>query len=368
MKKCSLLSVLIIFLFIQIVDSAHANAFQSADTITPLVNGGRIFNLVGPLGPNELTARENIVDISSIKGLAGATGATDLPLTPGILGPQGPVGEIGLPGPQGSVGETGPQGAIGAQGVSGLQGLSGAAGAQGLKGITGVAGSIGPLGPVGSQGATGAIGPMGPVGSQGATGAIGPMGPVGSQGATGSQGIQGLTGAASTVVGPQGPIGETGAQGGFGAHGSFSSTESQLAGVSQITAVTFNSKDNESTSGVSLVEKTRITFAKAGTYNIEFSVQLRNKDAAKISSNTAIWLSRNGTAIPLTASWIYYDKYNQKSIEGWNFFVTVGDSDYCELMWWDKEGNTEMLAEPEQMDLLGIPAVPSVILTVNQVG
>jgi hypothetical protein len=212
------------------------------------------------------------------------------------------------------------------------------------------------MGPVGSQGATGAVGPMGPVGSQGATGA------------TGSQGIQGLTGAASTVVGPQGPIGETGAQGGFGAHGSFSSTESQLAGVSQITAVTFNSKDNESTSGVSLVEKTRITFAKAGTYNIEFSVQLRNKDAAKISSNTAIWLSRNGTAIPLTASWIYYDKYNQKSIEGWNFFVTVGDSDYCELMWWDKEGNTEMLAEPEQMELLGIPAVPSVILTVNQVG
>ena len=395
--------------------SAQASVFITSDTETVPLDPRLTSELVGPLGPSQATAHEMEINLSEIKGIAGATRATDLPLTQGLLGPQGPIGETGL---TGAIGATGLTGAIGATGLTGLTGSIGATGAtgstgeqgevgpqgptsaqgpigpQGIQGIQGVQGPLGPQGNQGTQGSTGRQGiqgTQGSAGSSGSSGAVGPQGPTGPTGPTGSQGANGAQGA----VGPQGPIGtrgeiglqgpqgakgdkgntgdtgltgDRGPVGGMGAYGSFSSTEIQEAQGAQITRVTFNSKDEGATSGVSLEGNSKITFEKAGTYNIEFSAQLWNKDAAKLTSNTAIWLSKNGDDVPLTASWIYYDKYKQKSIEGWNFFITVNAGDYCELLWWDKEGNTQMLAEPAQTEPVIIPAVPSVILTVNQVG
>lgn len=377
--------------------SAQASVFITSDTETVPLDPRLTSELVGPLGPSEVTAHEMEINLSEIKGIAGATRATDLPLTQGLMGPQGPIGATGLTGLTGAIGATGLTGSIGA---TGLTGLTGSIGATGLTGSTGAQGEVGPQGPTSAQGP---IGPQGIQGIQGVQGPLGPQGNQGTQGSTGRQGIQGTQGSAgsSGAVGPQGPTGtrgeiglqgpqgakgdkgdkgdtgntgdtgltgDRGPVGGMGAYGSFSSTEIQEAQGAQITRVTFNSKDEGATSGVSLEGNSKITFEKAGIYNIEFSAQLWNKDAAKLTSNTAIWLSKNGNDVPLTASWIYYDKYKQKSIEGWNFFITVNAGDYCELLWWDKEGNTQMLAEPAQTEPVIIPAVPSVILTVNQVG
>lgn len=360
MKKLWFLTFLLLF-STQFTGSAYANEFHKAVGDSGVVNGGKVLNLVGPLGPNELTPRVNEVDVSFIKGIAGATGATDLPLAIGLVGPQGPIGKTGPQGPVGPIGETGLQGASGLQGAAGLQGVSGATGAQGVIGISGIAGSIGPQGPVGVQGAQGVQG------STGAQGSVGPMGPTGGQGATGAQGPIGLTGPASTVAGPRGLIGETGPQGGFGDHGSFSSDVTQNPGVATRTAVTFNATDAESTSGISLRENSKIFFEKAGTYNISFSAQMRNLEGTDPDSDTAIWLSKKGVDVSLTTGWITFDKNNTKSVEAWNYFLTVAADDYFELMWWSRDGKTEMSAEPRKVEA-DIPSIPSVIVTVNQVG
>jgi len=222
---------------------------------------------------------------------------------------------------------------------------------------------------------------------QGIKGDTGEQGIQGVQGIQGIQGIQGLPGllgltGATGATGGTGGTGATGATGGMGDRGSFFSDQTQVVTANRDgsnyplipinplrTAVTFNNTDAESTSGITLVAGSKITFSKAGTYNIAFSAQMRNFYASGAqNSNAAIWISKNGNDIPLTSSWVYYDKYDKKSVEAWNFFVTVAAGDYCQLMWWDKDGNTEMLAEPAQTTPVIIPAVPSVILTVNQVG
>jgi hypothetical protein len=163
--------------------------------------------------------------------------------------------------------------------------------------------------------------------------------------------------------------------------GSFYSTQTQVVTANrdgsnypvapinpQRTAMTLNQTDAAATNGVSIVSNSRITFAHEGTYNIAFSGQFRNFYAGGAqNSNMAIWLAKNGQDVPWSATWTYYDKYDKKQAEAWNFFIDVEAGDYCELMWWDKDGNTEMLAEAAQTTPVAIPAVPSLIVTVNQV-
>jgi hypothetical protein len=74
----------------------------------------------------------------------------------------GPEGSIGPAGPAGPMGPTGTQGLIGPQGI---QGAVGPVGPQGLKGDTGATGSAGPQGPQGSIGLIGPVGPQGPPGT-----------------------------------------------------------------------------------------------------------------------------------------------------------------------------------------------------------
>ena len=218
-------------------------------------------------------------------------------------------------------------------------------------------------------------------GIQGAQGPQGETGATGIQGLQGLQGFQGLQGLPGSSGG-QGSQGIQGLPGGMGDHGSFYSTQTQVVTANRDinnypvvpinplpTAMTFNQTDVAATSGVSISDNSKITFTHAGTYNIQFSAQLRNFYAGGAqNSNAAIWLSKNGTDVPYTSTWVYYDKYDKKNAEAWNFFISVGAGDYCQLKWWDKDGNTEILSEPAQITPVYVPEIPSVILTVSQVG
>jgi hypothetical protein len=129
-----------------------------------------------------------------------------------------------------------------------------------------------------------------------------------------------------------------------------------------------NQTDTDATNGVSVVSGSRITFTHSGTYNIAFSAQIRNVCATTPSSNVAIWLSKNGVDVPFTSTWMYFDKYDKKQAEAWNFFINVTAGQYCELMWWDQYANSSIWAEAAQTTPVAVPAVPSLIVTVNQVG
>jgi hypothetical protein len=267
---------------------------------------------------------------------------------------QGPQGEQGI---QGATGPQGVQGLTGAQGIAGPQGV---AGPQGEQGIQGVQGDVGPQGPQGIQGIQGEVGPQGPQGVQGEQGVAGPQGEQGIQGIQGDMGPQGIQGI-------QGEPGLPGASG-FGSYGSFYDTLTQNnVGLGAGNAVIMRSPGDAS--GVQINNNTQIAIANPGVYNIAFSAQIVKVNGS--SQDIIIWLREDGNDMEWTATRVTVQGNTQRLVAAWNFFVTTDGTHYYELMWASSEPSVSLLAIdpiPANGTLPAIPGIPSIILTVNQVG
>jgi hypothetical protein len=119
---------------------------------------------------------------------------------------------------------------------------------------------------------------------------------------------------------------------------------------------------------VSIVDNSRITFAKAGVYNIVFSVQLSKTNGS--SSDIYIWLRQQDFDVPFSATALTIQGNTQKLVAAWNFFVTVEAGDNVQIMWTSTDTSMQLVkADPTPANGVHpyIPAIPSVILTVNQV-
>ena len=330
--------------------------------------------VLGALGSSKSFSRE--------KSNPFASSTTTLPANPdssGPIGPQGEAGQDGAIGPQGPVGPTGAQGPPGIAGVSGPQGPDGTIGPIGPQGPIGLTGAQGPpgiagvTGPQGQTGTAGAIGPQGPIGltgakgPQGETGQAGPRGPQGETGPQGLPGPQGETGA----TGATGSTGSTGQPGGFGSNGSFFDTTTLLLPQNQAVNVPLNT--TAFSNGVSvgldaLNSPTKIQFATSGKFNISFSMQLQKSDAG--IDFVSIWLTKNNQNIDYTSTDISLSDSNERSrhFAAWNFFIDVNAGDYIQLRISATNNlKTSILYAPPQANP-DRPAIPSTILTVNQVG
>jgi len=313
----------------------------------------------GPTGPT---------GAAGITGPTGATGAT------GATGPQGDVGPTGAAGPTGAVGPTGASGPTGGAGPTGPTGPTGTTGLTGPTGPTGDTGNTGPTGPTGSIGPTGAAGgPTGPTGPTGDTGATGPTGSTGPTGDTGGTGPTGPTGA-NGLNGATGPTGATGAQGPTGpggalaSYGSFISTVDQTLAADTPGAMILNSTAVEA-SGVSMTQNgsgayTRMTFANAGTYNIQFSAQLNNRGGGGSGTTVQIWLAYNGSYVADSNTSVSVNTNSPLIVPAWNFIITVTASSYVELYWQTDNAN---IALEYTAAAGGLPAIPSLIATAQQV-
>jgi hypothetical protein len=229
--------------------------------------------------------------------------------------------------------------------VAGNVGAKGDTGAKGDKGDKGDTGAKGDKGDKGETGATGASGASGASGSQGATGATGATGSSGSTGATGPQGDPGVTT--------------------LGDYGSFLSDQTQsMSPTPTPKAVTYNSASGV---GITIVEGSKIKFTKTGAYNIAFSFQLSDK--GKQDVDVDIWLRDKNGDVPLTNTTVFLSKSQARYVAAWNFFVQVTDpsTDYFQIMWYSDSTDAQILYVPAQTNP-AVPAIPSVIMTVNQVG
>ena len=264
---------------------------------------------------------------------------------------------VGPPGPQGP---TGPQGPQGVQGPQGIQGETGAALtvlgsypdlASFLAGAGGSPGDVGTAWIIESDGslyvwntATNAWEDVGDL--------QGPPGPQGIQGPQGPRGIQGIQGI-------QGIPGTSGLQ----YYGSFYDTTSQPGG--SIRAFTLNSTDFAS--GVSIANSSEITFTTLGKFNIAFSAQIIKTGGA--ATNIYIWLRHNGVDVPDSATVLEMGNNNNYLVAAWNFFVNVNTNpQQFQLMWYTPSANVSIGAISDALTPAGVPGVPSIILTVNQVG
>jgi hypothetical protein len=120
-------------------------------------------------------------------------------------------------------------------------------------------------------------------------------------------------------------------------------------------------------SGVSIVSNgsglTRITIARAGTYNIQFSAQIAKTGAG--NDNCYIWLKKNGTTVTQTAGITRVSGNGDRIMASWNYLVTAAIGDYYELAW--AATDTDVILQASSPGGV-VPSVPSVILTVVPVG
>ena len=211
------------------------------------------------------------------------------------------------------------------------------------------AGSSGTSGISGSSGTSGAT--FGTSGTSGEAGTAGTSGLAGSSGTTGLSGTSGVSGASSLY------------------YGSFYSSTTQQATVPNVKqAVMF--ENTVFAQGVSIQQDidgyyTKITFANAGKYNIAFSGQLHHLGGGGSGQDIYMWFRQNGIDIPDSNTRLTVTTNSPYIVAAWNIFVDVQAGDNIQLVGYPTSTSIILQASPATGTQ---PAIPSVILTVNQIG
>lgn len=149
-----------------------------------------------------------------------------------------------------------------------------------------------------------------------------------------------------------------------GSSASYWSTQDQTGSANSIQAMTLNATDWQT--GVALESSSHIKFTNTGKYNIAFSAQLHQTNSSGIVN---IWLAKNGTAVANSNTKVAMSANDPYAVAAWNFFVDAAAGDYYQIMW--SSDSQHSILEYEAAVGSGAtlhPAVPSVIVTVNQVG
>jgi Uncharacterized conserved protein (DUF2190) len=148
-------------------------------------------------------------------------------------------------------------------------------------------------------------------------------------------------------------------------YGSFSDTTSQnIAAVNTPQAVTFNTTDVSN--GVSRGSPTsRIVCANSGLYNFQFSIQLQSSSASQ--KDIYLWPRINGTDVANSATIVTISGSGTKLVPAWNFNLTLAAGQYFELMIASDSTAVSLYHQVAQTSPFALPAIPSVILTVNQI-
>jgi hypothetical protein len=229
--------------------------------------------------------------------------------------------------------------------------------------LNGAAGGNGSNGTSGTSGLTGSSGTSGVNGTSGTTGTSGTSGTTGSSGTSGVSGTSGSSG----TKGTSGTSGTSGAAGGFGYLGSFYDTTTQTGVAGAVLTMGLNNSDPWN-SGVSIVSGSQITIANPGVYNIAFSAQMV-KNSGNTATHIHIWLAQNGVSVPISASQIGFPSNSIYVVPAWNFFFkTTVANEYVQLKWEINSNADNAIAITSAVASGDIPAIPGLIVTVNQVG
>lgn len=86
---------------------------------------------------------------------------------------------------------------------------------------------------------------------------------------------------------------------------------------------------------VSITSGSRITFAVAGIYNIQWSGQFENTDTQE--HDVSVWLRKNGTNVIGSAGFVSvvssHGGIHGHTLSSWNYLVQVSAGDYVQLVW-----------------------------------
>ena len=154
------------------------------------------------------------------------------------------------------------------------------------------------------------------------------------------------------------------------AYGSFYDlTDQTVSTINTPTAISYNTTDFAE--GVVIesngTKPTRIKVSNTGKYNIQFSAQL-GRSAGTSTETISIWLRKNGTDVVASCTDVVIHGSAALSdlVAAWNFFQNLQANDYIEIMWSSTDTNL-LIDYQEARTSPTRPAVPSIILTVQQV-
>lgn len=143
-------------------------------------------------------------------------------------------------------------------------------------------------------------------------------------------------------------------------YGSFYDTTDQAAAlINTAYGMTYNTTDLSQ--GVYVGSPTsRVYVDTANIYNIQFSAEFINTSGG--TANAWIWLRKNGTDVPNSASTVRVQGNNTELVAAWSFLLQMNAGDYFEIMWEVSSVALSLHADPATAVH---PAIPSIILTVT---
>lgn len=150
-------------------------------------------------------------------------------------------------------------------------------------------------------------------------------------------------------------------------HGSFFSINDQTALANTATAVLV--EQTAFAQEVSVVDDSKITFNKAGVYNLQFSFQLTNSDSQ--IHTASFWIRLNGVNYPSSNTEIDVTSSHGgnpgKVVAAWNIMgVATTPGDYVQVMWSTNNVAVRLEHIDPQINPTR-PATPSAIITIQQV-
>jgi len=150
-------------------------------------------------------------------------------------------------------------------------------------------------------------------------------------------------------------------------YGSFYSLTDQTALVN--TATPMYCEETADADGVSMAlnagnKNSRMTFANAGTYNIQFSAQSNHTSGGGNGESLYIWFRLNENNIDDSTTRVTIQSSTKYVVPSWNFLVSVAAGDYVEIMF--LVDNTSIRFEHEDATA-SYPAIPSIIMTAQQI-
>lgn len=149
-------------------------------------------------------------------------------------------------------------------------------------------------------------------------------------------------------------------------YGSFYDVTNQTAALAD-SAVAMKLSNTDFAAGVTVQNNSQLRFTNAGIYNIQFSAQV-DRSAGTTIQAIKIWLRKNGVDVPasLTEMIISGGVSTAAVVASWNFFQNLAAGDQVELMW--SVSNPQIyIAYTPSTSIPRRPAIPSLIVTVNQV-
>jgi hypothetical protein len=141
--------------------------------------------------------------------------------------------------------------------------------------------------------------------------------------------------------------------------GAFTDTSKQMALVNTATAVKWRDTISQNQVAIGLnssLEPTRLLVVKAGTYVVQYSLQVYNAQIA--NDEISIWIRRNGAAYANSLRQFLTGPVGIKNLFTGQSIMVIGEDDYLELFFSVKHNQTQLL-KTSSLTNPSRPATPS---------